>query len=66
MNAKKCDRCGGFFMIDKETSKRPVCRIVTADNDEYGYSDEITAIDICPECAESFEKWVNGYGKGAD
>ena len=58
MDAKKCDRCGGFYMIDKAALKRPVCRIATADNDRYSYSDEVTTIDICPECADSFEKWL--------
>ena len=60
MNAKMCDRCGIFYVIRKATLKleRPAYRAATADNGECSYYDEITTIDVCPECADSFEKWL--------
>lgn len=45
-NATKCDRCGGFY----EQGGNSVCR--------QGYGVVATDFDLCPDCAESFDAWM--------
>lgn len=52
-NATKCDRCGGFY----EKGGKNVCR--------QGYGVVATDFDLCPDCAESFDAWLE-RGQMAD
>lgn len=52
-NATKCDRCGGFY----EQGGNSVCR--------QGYGVVATDFDLCPDCAESFDAWLE-RGQMAD
>lgn len=51
--ATKCDRCGGFY----EQGGKNVCR--------QGYGVVATDFDLCPDCAESFDAWLE-RGQMAD
>lgn len=54
-NAKKCDRCGAFYLTEEvsfplvpiEGKQR---QITTIGNSYYD-------VDLCPACWENFEKW---------
>lgn len=60
MDAKICDRCGNYFVIKTITDKKdPICNIFTTKipNDVYNFTGR--NIDVCPECAADFERWLN-------
>lgn len=52
-NAKRCDRCGEFYMPDKEKN---------LDNIQVGVFPHVggfQAFDLCPECAEMLEEFCS-------
>ena len=60
MNAKKCDRCGAFYM-PAETATEYVEKIVLAAK---GMNHKkITDIcDLCPKCVKEFYNWMQSGG----
>lgn len=50
--AFRCDRCGGYFMIDA-SSHRSYITPYGIDDDFHGKD-----IDLCDDCVESFNKWL--------
>jgi len=69
MNAKKCDRCGKFYETGGNTS------LIQCDSEYVGvllYSDiypkkaNNTIHDLCNDCAEEFQKWMNQGANGTE
>ena len=59
MDAKRCDRCGKFYIHLSETNGCRFCSIV--ENRERVVSaigNSCNDFDICPDCWESFKKWM--------
>lgn len=57
MNAKKCDRCGYFYLPCKGIHEREnAIKITRREKD----SEKVTTehYDLCPKCMESLEKWL--------
>lgn len=59
-DAKKCDRCGKLFEVGGSCNGVPVFTKIV-----YFYQSTIssnsynkTAIDLCPDCEESFDAWL--------
>ena len=55
MDAKKCDRCRKFYLPNKESG---ACDAIQKYK-RFGCCDTEKIYDICPECMESFERWVS-------
>lgn len=53
-NAKKCDRCGRFYLI-KDISDGCTASIREFDNTNYVIRD----MDLCPDCSEKLERWLS-------
>lgn len=67
--AKKCDRCGDFF-IEQENSviEETVQLILESLSPFFFKSKEQQAIeqliDLCPKCSKSLSKWLRGKEDG--
>lgn len=49
-DSKKCDRCGRFYMLSRESSRiTEWCTFTTSTTKRGG--------DLCPKCAKSYAKW---------
>lgn len=59
MTIKQCDRCGKTYNLNSKKSKNTDHQL--AGTYEYGtYGPiKISHIDLCPECAEKFNEWMN-------
>lgn len=57
MNAKKCDRCGKFYVREKDEKYG---MILKSKRDEYGMigRNEGEIYDLCTECMTDFERWL--------
>ena len=65
--ARKCDRCGNFFMPDITNSghRNNFIRLNTYCTTGSTTGSDIHTLDLCNECFESLEKWIsNGEMKG--
>lgn len=74
-DAKKCDRCGCFYGIIKEKPtaenttrkfnktvyKDKMISLVLSYIDLTGNLHEIEPVDLCRNCSEELNKWVNYY-----
>ena len=63
MLAKICDRCGKPYGVhddhrDKDMEIRTWEEVTNKGRIDYAYDKKV--IDICPECAKSFVKWLEG------
>ena len=59
--AKKCDRCGKFYEHYPKGNKSQSNAIRKVQKDDTGGTVNAFAnwvIDLCPECMNSFEKWL--------
>lgn len=68
MNAKKCDRCGAFYIPVTQTDvKTNIQQIASALNKNK--PKHITDVcDLCPECVKNFYDWLregNTNGKNS-
>ena len=61
MNAKKCDRCGKYYELNRE-SKTPNA-ISKFKEDFCGFCNHTEKYDVCPKCMESFERWLSNENK---
>ena len=62
--AKKCDRCGNFYESYNTTNdSKNINGIMTLNLDEQGRYYEHKPLDLCPNCKDSFEKWLNKKGE---
>ena len=55
-NAKKCDRCGKFYVSDFKTC----VSLTTYDNMQRAVGFDcglLPDLDLCPDCVESFKQW---------
>lgn len=52
--AKKCDRCGSYYQLDREMG------VFTnlAESDEF--CKRFKSYDLCPSCRDAFKDWVKG------
>ena len=69
MNAKKCDRCGKFYIpydgfgdggkdwFGNKIHKYIFNRLELVQEIE-GYKDTVNDIDLCQECAQKFSDWL--------
>lgn len=57
MNAKKCDRCAKLFEDYRDKVNHANAIRLVHRGDDYGAT-PIKHIDLCPECMESFKKWM--------
>lgn len=56
MDAKKCDRCGVFFIA---TPHNFLGRFKEDyDNTEYCTEDDFDDVDLCDDCMVEFNKWL--------
>ena len=55
-DAKRCDRCGGFYTFDISDEKDNVAGIALLD--KYGRSGQ--KLDLCQQCRKDFMEWING------
>lgn len=66
-NAKKCDRCGDFYMEREitlfdnaiKTIAKAVQTIVSPNNKSVIQDRIETHIDVCPKCSKSLKMWLN-------
>lgn len=59
-NAKKCDRCGRYYEVyNIARCNEKINGVIRANIDVDGtyYSNE--KIEFCPDCKDSFEKWLS-------
>lgn len=55
MDAKKCDRCGAFYVVPE--TKTDLAKIAAALNSKA--PKHITDVcDLCPECVKDFYSWL--------
>ena len=60
-NARKCDRCGKLYEgynTENDSENINGIRTLNIDYQRMCYSHE--AMDLCPECMESFWGWLRG------
>ena len=55
MNAKKCDKCGGFYL---PTAKEHDTIIIMKSIYSGPYTDK-KQYDLCPDCMDDLKKWLN-------
>lgn len=61
MIAKKCDRCGAFYdLYNVERNKEKINGVAPLNTDESGRYCWHEYIDLCPDCKDSFERWLKG------
>lgn len=58
MNAKKCDRCGKYYVTDGERVYYDGESITVFSNIGKKVSDSKAAYDLCNDCTKSFENWM--------
>lgn len=66
--ACKCDRCGKLYISYRmPVRKYKVNGIITIDrsNDNSSYMKQ-EYIDLCPDCMETFSKWLNYFKEKKD
>lgn len=72
MEAKKCDRCGKFYLHHDEKIVIGLSYVLNTDKEEektykklFSYRTNQGEIghskyfDLCPDCADELKKWVN-------
>jgi hypothetical protein len=57
-DAKKCDICGAFYMRDEFFPIVPGYRLT-----KEGFSSGLVFLDLCPECKEKLESFVESLKK---
>lgn len=58
--ARKCDRCGSFYIPESRKSNRETFNAINLVNRTFGdatYSNG--TYDLCPNCLNSFLEWFN-------
>lgn len=63
--AKKCDRCGRFYEeynIKNDSSNINGIMKLNVDRHQKYFGHDV--IDLCPECTESFKRWLGGEHDG--
>lgn len=58
--ARKCDRCGSFYIPEPRKSNREAFNAINLVNRTFGdatYSNG--TYDLCPNCLNSFLEWLN-------
>lgn len=66
--ARKCDRCGKFFMPDISNGghKQTFVRLNTYYTTGAAAGDNIHTVDLCNECNQSIEEWMMQEQKNKD
>ena len=58
--AKKCDRCGKFYdEYNFANDDKNINGIMTLNLDAQDHYYTHKALDLCPSCKDSYEKWLN-------
>lgn len=59
-DAKKCDRCGGYY-TPFVPSGNPLEMLAVSLSEVSGFRVEAVApnCDLCPDCKKSFERWFD-------
>lgn len=57
-DAKKCDRCGGFYI----PSSRRTCGVATLLSFKVNCIDK--TFDLCDECLDEFDRWMLKFQPG--
>lgn len=74
MNAKKCDRCGGYYNADPDTIKSFLTSLVNSFEVKGKVSEglfvwvddkggAVPVIDLCSKCTRSLHKWYRAFKK---
>lgn len=60
-DAKRCDRCGNFYNMDDDISKRGKInnKAVNFIGAYHGGSTRCGYFDLCPDCSKSFVNWFD-------
>lgn len=62
--AKKCDRCGKLYEeYNTEKNDKKINGIMTLNLDFQRKYYAHTPFDLCPECTDSFNKWLEMKGE---
>lgn len=62
--AKKCDRCGKLYEeYNTEHDSKKINGIMTLNLDFKRKYYSNTPLDLCPECTDSFNKWLEMKGE---
>ena len=56
MNAKKCDRCGEFYIPDYNSA---MCNAISKYRQLRHDCDGNKNYDLCYKCMKSFERWLS-------
>ena len=67
MDAKKCDRCGTFYVpVKKPTDVKSNIEMVAAALNKNNTPKHITDVcDLCPTCVNAFYDWLREGGRNA-
>lgn len=62
-DAKKCDRCGGYYAMGVDNDIRPSCNGVRIFGVRYlsARGQRISDYDLCPNCAGKVWKYISEY-----
>lgn len=61
--AKKCDRCGKLYeLYNLESDPKNINGLLTLNIDYKRSYYTQNLIDLCPECMNSFDKWLKEKG----
>lgn len=66
-SAKKCDRCGKLYeRYNERRDHDKINGILTLNIDDKQQYYSHKAIDFCPDCKDSFQKWLSYDEKDID
>lgn len=63
MNAKKCDRCGNFYINGSMSIDIGITNVNHLYLREYMQTSKDKDIDLCPECRHELDEWFNKFKK---
>lgn len=61
-DAKKCDRCGGFYTLHIENEEDNIAGISLLDK----YDRVQQSLDLCQECRKKLMRWLEKKGEKND
>lgn len=56
-NARQCDRCGKFYLYDRDATDRITCKTYNGSTRSIYLDDPNYNIDLCESCLKEFKGW---------
>lgn len=67
MDAKRCDRCGAFYIpIKKPTDVKTNLEMVAAALNNKSQKHITDVCDLCPGCVNKFHEWLRSANKDGE